>query len=158
MNVTISPISYEEEKRILVEPEQDSERFRTQIRLIKGARWSPILRAWHLPYSNKTYLEFKNVFQIDFQIIVNKKAAQKTPTTLEIPLPDKAAICFSVSEHPELTDYLSIILPLKEKDLYLEKVKNIHGRRWNDRYVCWEVPYTQMTLRFIRQYFEGIIQ
>ena len=64
---------------------------------------------------------------------------------------------FEIILHPHLPDYLCIILPVSLREQYLEKVKNIHGRRWNYDLMAWEVPYTQATLRFVRTYFDNQI-
>ena len=44
-------------------------------------------------------------------------------------------------------------MPLPLLPQHIEKVKNIHGRRWNAEQKVWELPYTKLTLRFFEQYF-----
>ncbi len=54
--------------------------------------------------------------------------------------------------HPENKSLILLHLPLELKDKYLAIVKNINGRRWNAQEKVWEIPYTQITLRFLKKY------
>jgi site-specific recombinase XerD len=36
-------------------------------------------------------------------------------------------------------------------------VRNIHGRRWNYDAFAWELPYTQLTLRFLQKYLATLL-
>lgn len=58
-----------------------------------------------------------------------------------------------ISLSPGNCNYLAFHLPFHLVPHYLEKVKNIHGRKWNAEQKVWEIPYTKLTLRFLDQYF-----
>lgn len=47
---------------------------------------------------------------------------------------------------------LWIHLPLSKRNDFLQIVKRIHGRRWNMEENLWEIPYTNLSLRFIEKY------
>ncbi len=65
----------------------------------------------------------------------------------------RPARALGLSLCPHSPDYLSLHLPYSLVPQYLDRMKNIHGRRWNMEQKVWEVPYTQLTLRFLSQYF-----
>jgi site-specific recombinase XerD len=73
------------------------------------------------------------------------------------PFPALPADKITLYKHPQKTDWLLLNLPKLLLDAQLEKVKNIHGRRWNAEYIAWEVPYTQLTIRFVKQYLNGVV-
>ena len=53
---------------------------------------------------------------------------------------------------------MRLYLPKCLAPTYLTTVKNIHGRRWNPDALAWELPLTQVSLRFIRQYLPDVVQ
>ncbi|HMQ48563.1 MAG TPA: hypothetical protein PKA70_13945, partial [Saprospiraceae bacterium] len=65
----------------------------------------------------------------------------------------KICVCL----HPNHSNVLCLYLPLHLLG-YLPTVKNIHGRRWNPLLKAWELPYTKLTIRFLRKYLGEIIK
>ncbi len=163
MILKISPFHFEMQQRIAVLPEQyNLSDYRAKIKQVIGSRWCPTIKAWHFPYSKEAYAMFQRIFQ-ENTIIVDNNAVQisTVPAVMATPqnLPKSDAMpVFAIVEHPHLLDYLCILLPKEDKPLYLEKVKNIHGRRWNYALFAWEVPYTQTTIRFVQHYFAQAIR
>lgn len=80
--------------------------------------------------------------------------------TIEKPTPPQyltISNAITVSEHASDKNYWSIHLPVTMLDTHLETLKNIHGRRWNARWSAWDVPKTQLTVRFIEKYFADVV-
>ena len=56
-----------------------------------------------------------------------------------------------VDRHPEKSSWLRLYLPKALAPVYLERVRNIQGRRWDPKNKVWEIPYTRLTLRFLER-------
>ncbi len=157
MNITIAPAEIESQKRIVVKPEQYSPAFKENIRTVNGRRWSPEFLAWHFPYSKESYTIFQHCFKDD-NIIIQKEPFEKVCLAVDknhgiIQLHDPQNPTCAIYHHPYNIDYLCIAITHEYKSKYLELVKNIHGRRWNFELFVWEVPYTEVTIRFVKQFF-----
>ncbi len=55
------------------------------------------------------------------------------------------------------TKILAIYLPSALLNTHLRFVKNIQSRKWNVETSCWEVPYTKLTLRFLKEYLNDVL-
>jgi len=126
--------------------------------------WHADEKVWSIPRNAKTAKQCKEFWGSELiidrtnEVFLNNKPkpdVEFSPTVQTLPgLPeDKITLC----KHPQKRDWLLLNLPKSILDTYLEKVKNIHGRRWNAQYVAWEVPYTQLTVRFVKQYLGGVV-
>jgi hypothetical protein len=86
------------------------------------------------------------------EIMLRIKPQSKDQVLAKVkPFPALAADKITLCKHPQKSDRLLLNLPKVLLETHLEKVKNIHGRRWNAEYIAWEVPYTQLTIRFVKQ-------
>jgi integrase/recombinase XerD len=110
-----------------------------------------------MPYTKETWQVFKEKFQ-GHDIVREGPAAggpdntqqeskKGAPAQLEV-----RATYIRVTLHPEKPDHLALFLPKAMIESHLSIIKNIHGRRWNEPNMAWELPYTQVTLRFLRHY------
>lgn len=63
-----------------------------------------------------------------------------------------------LERHPDKPQWLRLYVPYVQVATHLATVKNIHGRRWDSEAKVWEVPYTQLTLRFIEQYLKDVTE
>ncbi len=116
---------------------------RVAIKAIGDCFWHPDRKAWSVPDTPENRLKIKAIHTM--------------------PPPDKdqlkgLGVQMSVRLHPESPQWLCLDLPLVLMSEHLQTVKNIHGRRWNQRWMWWELPYTQLTLRFLRKYFDGVLR
>ena len=62
-----------------------------------------------------------------------------------------------LSLHPTNPSILCIHLPPSMINTHLANVKKIHGRRWNAQSKVWEVPLTEVAVRFIEEYLKGVV-
>lgn len=115
-----------------------------KIRQINGARWSPFGACWHIPYNKMAWGEFTHLFEgIEYEI----EKPINTPVVATEP-------CIKVFLHPTNSHYLRVQLPADYQN-YLPFIKNIHGRRYNMDTNCWDIPYTQLSMRFLDTYWAG---
>ncbi|MFZ4428489.1 MAG: tyrosine-type recombinase/integrase [Saprospiraceae bacterium] len=63
-----------------------------------------------------------------------------------------------LERHPDKRGWLRLYVPYVRVVSHLSVVKNIHGRRWDPDAKVWEVPYTQLTLRFVEQYLKDVTE
>lgn len=116
---------------------------RTAIKRIEGWQWHPERKVWSVPDTPENRQKIKEIHCMPML------ESQTTGTT---------GGKMSVRVHPENPHLLCLDLPLVLIKEYLKTVKNIHGRRWDQRWMWWELPYTQLTLRFLRKYFDGVLR
>lgn len=124
--------------------------------------WHPEEKVWSVPRTPETSKRCKAFFgealvidrnhEISIELV--RKTAEKSQR-LELlkTLPDK----ITLHKHPQKSDWLLLHLPQTLVESHLANVKNIHGRRWNADWFAWEVPYTQLTIRFVKQYLSGMV-
>ncbi len=114
---------------------------REAFRQIPDFRWHAEQRLWSAPDTPGNREKIRQIHQMS---VIKPAAAGVTPQ-------------LSIRLHPQDPQYLSLDLPLALLETHLATVKNIHGRRWHQRWMFWELPYTQLTLRFLRKYFDGVL-
>lgn len=158
--------------RIMLHIPMDAPDLITLVRMKPGRKWHPELKKWSLPDTaeNRAWAGYtatetaeKQAVQISqstFQTALNRAAT--APATLLATQQDTAAkrhaaTCITIRKNPQDQQSLWLDLPLALVGEHLSTVKNIHGRRWNPRMMYWEIPYTKLTLRFLRKYFEGLL-
>ena len=113
---------------------------RVAIKKIVGWAWHPEHKAWSVPNTGENRLTIK---AIHYNKVV--EPADKPQYII-------------VKKHPASADHLCLDLPLSMLNTHLPILKNIHGRRWNQPMNVWEVPYTQITLRFFSKYLNDCLQ
>jgi integrase/recombinase XerD len=161
MQLILSPLTVNNATRIAVKPQFYLDSFKENIRKIEGRRWSYSAQTWHIPYTAEAYGLFKNLFSDCTIVKIKTEDFEAKKTDLySIERLDELRSTGEVwvANHPFLEDFLCLILPISERDLYFEKVKNIHGRRWNIQLLVWEIPFTKTTLRFLATYFGDSIK
>ena len=164
MVLRIFPYNFKNEQRIAIHPERyDFDVYRDTIRQIEGCCWSPDISAWHIPYTREAYATFQKVFSSD-EIIIEQTggspnvAQHSAISTTHSPTLLENEPVFSIHKNSEHAEYLNITLPISMRETHLERVRNIHGRRWNPENKVWEVPNTEQTLRFIQRFFGNEIK
>lgn len=176
MKIVVSPFVHESRERIAVKNCVYDGSFPGKMKQVAGARWSPIHRCWHIPYTSESWGAFKCVFT-GYEI-VRESSQEETGTgdagkvrkeeigqTSSSPPPEnkpasphadilRPGKAIGMSRHPNKEQYLALHLPHELVPTLLPIVKSIHGRRWNPEQKIWEVPYTKLTIRFLSKYFQ----
>lgn len=126
-------VSYLAHGRIFYKIEMARVDQRTAIKSIPDCRWHPDEKIWSVPDIPENRLKIKAIH-------AGKAVLPNSPEVI------------IVKKHPTDANYIAVDLPLHLLPTHLDTVKNIHGRRWNRELNLWELPYTQLTLRFINKY------
>jgi Phage integrase, N-terminal SAM-like domain len=112
---------------------------RVAIKKIEGCRWNPDQKAWSVPDTPENRVKIKVIHTGNI-------------------IPPDAPQVIAIRKHPRDANYIGLELPISLLNIYLDTIKNIHGRRWNQELNFWEVPYTQLTLRFLNKYLSSVIR
>ena len=62
MKIQVFPLEYEGKKRIGIKPLGFDRAFPGMMKQIKGSRWTPNERCWHIPYTPEAYDQLKRLF------------------------------------------------------------------------------------------------
>lgn len=139
---------------------------RAAFKRIPDCRWHKEQKIWSVPDTPGNRMKINAIHAMPAQI-TNHAHAPEPPCGCATPPPahtrhadpasaneHRASSRIALRPHPHTADRLCLDLPPEWMPAYLTRVKSIHGRRWNQQLLCWELPYTQLTLRFLRKYFQ----
>ena len=62
MKIQVFPLAFEGRKRIGIKPLGYDRAFPGMMKQIKGSRWTPEERCWHIPYTPEAYDQLKRLF------------------------------------------------------------------------------------------------
>jgi site-specific recombinase XerD len=121
--------------------------------------WHPDDKLWSIPKNKETAQQCKAFFGvalvIDSSTPVSTMLVKKISAIPQLPISTHQ---ITIHLHPQKKDWLLLHLPSTLITQQLPTVKNIHGRKWNANLAMWEIPYTQVTVRFVAQYLKDIAQ
>lgn len=146
MKIRIAPIQYENVTHVVICPENYDPEFPAAMKRIPRAFYRPERKQWIAPKDRRVWQALKDVFGSENIIIERAPAA-----------PSDSGGRLRLALIPEAPDWLSLYLPEELIAEYVATVKNIHGRRWDPERKEWLLPYTLLTIRFLRKYFPGKI-
>lgn len=125
------------------------------IKSLPQYQWLPEICLWQIPRNNDIAKRFSTFFGNSLVIDKTHTVNISTSPLLSEPYPPKFAIQkhkITIHTHPANLKAILLHLPISFLKSHLEIIKNIHGRRWHKDYLMWELPYTQITIRFIQKY------
>ena len=137
------PVATLEAGRIYYKIARERIERRVAIKAIGDCIWHPDCRAWSVPDTPENRLKIRAIHKM-----LPLNAGQSKGSGLQM----------SIRSHPESQQWLCLDLPLALMSEHLQTVKNIHGRRWSQPCMWWELPHTQLTLRFLRKYFDSVLR
>lgn len=127
----------------------------SRIRSIQGRKWSQTKRCWHLPYSSQSFLALKNVFGESNLILPEKKKVNQKKAQIEY------AEYYAGSEkrykiigqkilaYQGNDNWIKLYVPSNKKG-WIEVLKNVNGRKWDVKNVCWWLPNVKQTYRSLK--------
>ncbi len=124
---------------------------------LRGSLWRESEKVWSVPKTKDSADKCKDYFGNHLVLDRETPFLWKDVTPLLRPSyhRSKAQIVIFQLESNLKSWYLDI--PKKLIESHLPIVKNIHGRIWNGDWFVWEIPQTQLTLRFLEQYLKAVL-
>lgn len=139
-----SPICHIREGRIYYKLPWECADWVAEIKKITAYQWHKEENYWSVPDTENNRIAIR---QLHTRVQHSRQPSEKTP--------DVPTDRISIAVHPAKTSFLCVYVPKSCVETHLETVKKIHGRRWNKQLLSWEVPYTLLTLRFLRKYLSN---
>ena len=169
-SMKVSKVNHKGEWRIRIEIPYSPEST-ANLKKIYGARWSLSMKAWHIPYTQKSFGQLRDLFP-DFEIETNtvpgikneteneQTEIKKTISDQEKPNPTKGneelvRVRKTAINQPIMIDinshYIYIKMPKNDTDiLFLKSFKHV---RWDMVHFCWVVPNYGNNREKILNYF-----
>ena len=132
--------------------------FPAKMKTVPRARWNPQHKSWVVPRTEQSLAALEGLFGKTAVQVQQSVETHDPPSPDELPGNPTNLAGITLQLHPSNPAYLCLYLPKSLTEQYLLTVKNIHGRKWNPELVCWEIPYTKLSLRFLEKYFPEMIQ
>jgi len=125
------------------------------INQIEGRRWSATHRCWYVPKTEEIFQQLKELFEVK----ISKGMAIKhviqpetsTPNLKKQSVP-KSNVVESVIVEKEHDYRVKVFIPRHRKD-WIEKIKSLPNRAWNQEKSYWSIPKTMNVLTAIQQLF-----
>jgi integrase/recombinase XerD len=152
MKITLKPVKVDQNQLYALHLAGFDPSFPVKMKTVPRAWWDPEQKKWLIPRTHQSLETLESVFG-KAQIQVEDYAEANENKTAD---KDSVPSTFSIALHPTQKDYLCLFLPKSLTERHLSTVKNIHGRKWNPELICWEIPYTKLSLRFLEKYFPEI--
>ena len=159
MKITIFPLYDNNILRIGVHHSAYNAEVIAKMKSIVGARWHPENKCWHIPYTSGAWAALFRQFP-EYEIDKKHDIAEAMASFSGRQAPKEGGArsfrrpgkLFAVYLSHEDKSKLWIHIPPAVCNLYVPTIKRIHGKKWNAQEALWEVPYTQLTIRFIEKY------
>ncbi|MCX6177906.1 MAG: site-specific integrase [Chlorobiales bacterium] len=144
-----------------------------KIRHIEGAVWSKTLRAWHIPFTEEAFGEFKKLFP---DIVLpdpagsanmsgTEELTEATNEPLEPPPSAKAQSALKIAAKTELQNVtqhngiaieispkqITVTMPKNETDIQF--IRTFKYVRWNSNNFCWVIPNYGKNIDLLKNYF-----
>lgn len=137
--------------------------WQTFIKTLPNHYWHPNEKLWQLPKNNDISKRFSAYFGKN--LVVDKQSPVNISNNSATHVKPQKNVVFTtkndkitIHQHPANVQSVLLHLPVSFLKAHLETVKNIHGRRWHEDFLMWELPYTKITLRFIEKFFKEIVE
>ena len=143
-----------------------------KIRHIEGAVWSKTLRAWHIPFTEEAFGEFKKLFPDivlpDPAGSANMSGTEELTEATNAPVPPLSAKAQSElkiaakTELQNVTQHNGIVIEISPKQITVTMPKNetdiqfirtFKYVRWNSNKFCWIIPNYGKNIDLLKNYF-----
>lgn len=132
------------------------------VKTVSGHFWHRADKVWSVPRNPKTSRQFSDFFGEKLRIDRENKielmdlapAELVWRASLQAAKRDK----ITVLQHLNSSDWACLRVPAAMIQTHLATIKNIRGRRWNERELVWEVPLTKITCRFLEKYLPNLVE
>ncbi|MCB0521121.1 MAG: tyrosine-type recombinase/integrase [Saprospiraceae bacterium] len=173
---TLSPLHHRGAQHIKVEIPNEEEA-KNLIRQVPGRKWSKTHGCWYVPYTLEAYRQLKKLFEVkvpdDFLKMAKPDEAPSETIgtkpgivgTIWEMIPSQPVGNHATSEvlppviriEKENDWRLKVYIPREQKE-WIEKIKTIPGRAWNEKELYWSLPLTRKVLDWLLDWSNGRVQ
>ena len=126
------------------------------IKQIAGYKWTQTYRCWYIPNTKEAYQQLEERF-----IVLKKEEGEEINTSETKPLPllksmkpvnslsNKGEMVRVEKEHETR---VKVFVPWQRRD-WIDKIKTIHGRAWNEEEKYWSLPMVKTTFWRMKEWF-----
>jgi integrase/recombinase XerD len=151
MELYVQSITFEQTLRIGITNRPYDKSFPEKMKTLKGSRWCPERKCWHIPDTIESWGKFNQVFEKEKIIWTQKRAAtpdlgeqspKDAPTThsaAAIPVESDKIIARFCEQKP---NRVFLFVPPLQKD-WIAFIKKLRGALWHEREKVWSVPKTK---------------
>jgi site-specific recombinase XerD len=166
-HATLSPLSHRGAQYIKVDiPNNDTAK--TLIRQVTGRKWSQTHHCWYVPYTAEAYRQLKELFEVSIASeFLKREITLETVTAsssaeieqdrrpvekpAEPQAPEKGQMP-GLRIEKENDKRVKVYVPWQQKD-WIEKIKTLPGRAWNQDGKYWSVPLVKTTISMLNDWF-----
>lgn|GEM_PF-62605 len=146
----LSPIHHRGEKRIKVEMPFEKDAI-AKIKTVEGRRWSQTKKCWHVPYTRDAYGQLQQLFELKHdESLFPVKSENEDPVPSRPKKLGKQPGKEVVHLEKENDARLKAFVPPHRKD-WIEIVKKIDGRAWNEHQKYWSLPNVKATCLYLKK-------
>lgn len=144
---TLSSLIHRGGKQIKVEIAfEDKER----LKKIKGYKFSQTHKCFYLPYCPESFRQLEELFEVRTKQ-ENRQPSTQPPSPIHPPSKQQNEKIF-IRLEKENERRMKAFVPFFKKD-WIEKIKNIPGRAWNDKEKYWSLPMTKKSVGQVKEWF-----
>ena len=152
-----SKILHKGKKRIKVNFPYNAE-IASRIKQIPDARWSATHRAWHIPYTKKSFDQLKSLFP-DVEYSIKVEGIKVEPDDHPVGHPNLsgnvATTTFKTNKGVSIMVFgRKIAIKLPKNELDTRFILGLRFCKWDAKQFCWVVPNYPGNLDLIKDYFK----
>ena len=146
---TLSPMQHRGDKQIKVEIAFDEKEL---LKTIKGYKYSRTHQCFYFPHCKESFEQLEKLFEVKIKEGIKPPAHPKPPTPPPSASPLAQKESAFVRLEKENDRRMKAFVPYFKKD-WIEKVKSIPGRAWNEKEKYWSLPMTKKSVANIKEWF-----
>ncbi len=154
-SANLHPLDHRGDCHIKVEI-ANNEACKSRIRKVKGRKWSQTHRCWYVPYTQEAFHQLKTLFDVRMseKIIGKIKEEKIVRPSVHAVQNNKEDLLKIVGEDDRR---IKVFVPYHKKD-WIEKIKSIPGRAWNESEKYWSLPLVQTTVNSLKGWFGELVE
>jgi site-specific recombinase XerD len=154
-SATLSPLDHRGATHIKVDIANDLES-KNRIKKIAGRKWSQTHGCWYVPYSKEAFRQLKESFEVTLPPAFSNHQ-KKTQPTATTPVVAEAPADQLIIIERENDLRVKAFVPRDRKD-WIEKIRTIPGRAWNEQEKYWSLPFVKTTVKNLTDWFGKYLQ
>ncbi|RMG84313.1 MAG: hypothetical protein D6714_08150, partial [Bacteroidetes bacterium] len=163
MNITmskpyaiLSPLFHRGTKHIKVEI-ANNENCKKRIRQVQGRKWSATHRCWYVPYTSEAFRQLKELFDLEMAGALPQKIKAPKTSSNKTSSNESPPSTGHVRLERESDKRMKAFVPWQRND-WIEQIKTIPGRAWNEQGKYWSLPMVKTTVQHLMEWFGENVQ